>query len=54
MGVGASTGPRLTFSENPGKFSSPSQNPGNHRQSSDGIVHGCTNHDPRRGSISVT
>ena len=43
--------------------SSPSQNPGSHRQgipgnsgnfaSSDGIVRGRTNHDPRRGGISV-
>ena len=48
---------RPTFSENPGKISSPSQNPGSHRQgipgnsgifaSSDGIVRGCTNHGPR-------
>ena len=52
----SSPGRRLTFSENPGKFSSSSQNSGSHRQgnpgfsgifaSSDGIVRGCTNHGP--------
>ena len=55
--------PRLTLPENPGKFSSSTQNPGNDLRgflgnsrnfaSSDGIVRGCTNQDPRRGGISV-
>ena len=36
--VCSSPGRRLTFSENPGKISSPSQNPENHRQRILGIL----------------
>ena len=58
--VCSSPGPRPTFSENteilepvPKFWESPAGNSGNFA-SSDGIVRGCTNHDPRRGGISVT
>ena len=50
-------GRRLTFSENSGKFSSSPQNSGSHLPEilgNSGIVRGCTNHDLRRGGISVT